>query len=112
MIRRPPRSTLFPYTTLFRSLVRSDFLPTPVAVVQAGIDMARDGSLFVNTAASVTEIMAGFIVPSLISGPLGLLVGSFKIALAGVWPGTQFGSRLPRPAPIPMSNALVGAGVQ
>src|SRR3712207_8219643 len=24
MIRRPPRSTLFPYTTLFRSLVRED----------------------------------------------------------------------------------------
>src|SRR5436309_10025026 len=24
MIRRPPRSTLFPYTTLFRSLVRMD----------------------------------------------------------------------------------------
>src|SRR2546429_1441568 len=24
MIRRPPRSTLFPYTTLFRSLRRSD----------------------------------------------------------------------------------------
>src|SRR3989441_5097827 len=26
MIRRPPRSTLFPYTTLFRSLARSDRL--------------------------------------------------------------------------------------
>src|SRR3989454_9573594 len=25
MIRRPPRSTLFPYTTLFRSLVEGDF---------------------------------------------------------------------------------------
>src|SRR5438309_6852202 len=25
MIRRPPRSTLFPYTTLFRSLSRSDW---------------------------------------------------------------------------------------
>src|SRR2546427_2110543 len=24
MIRRPPRSTLFPYTTLFRSWIRSD----------------------------------------------------------------------------------------
>src|SRR3712207_9182041 len=24
MIRRPPRSTLFPYTTLFRSLLRGD----------------------------------------------------------------------------------------
>src|SRR2546427_3340977 len=28
MIRRPPRSTLFPYTTLFRSLVRTH---TPLA---------------------------------------------------------------------------------
>src|SRR5256885_3797109 len=35
MIRRPPRSTLFPYTTLFRSrLGRHGDLPTPqVAVV-------------------------------------------------------------------------------
>src|SRR2546422_4382878 len=30
MIRRPPRSTLFPYTTLFRSLVRR--LAPPVGV--------------------------------------------------------------------------------
>src|SRR3712207_7552392 len=28
MIRRPPRSTLFPYTTLFRSLRRSRSSPT------------------------------------------------------------------------------------
>src|SRR2546422_7272994 len=28
MIRRPPRSTLFPYTTLFRSRVRGLFVPT------------------------------------------------------------------------------------
>src|SRR2546430_12058930 len=27
MIRRPPRSTLFPYTTLFRSLQRSEPIP-------------------------------------------------------------------------------------
>src|SRR5256886_13288394 len=29
MIRRPPRSTLFPYTTLFRSQARSDWAPDP-----------------------------------------------------------------------------------
>src|SRR2546426_6276636 len=29
MIRRPPRSTLFPYTTLFRSLVLGRFVPEP-----------------------------------------------------------------------------------
>src|SRR3989440_11871614 len=29
MIRRPPRSTLFPYTTLFRSPARNDAAPAP-----------------------------------------------------------------------------------
>src|SRR2546425_10756114 len=28
MIRRPPRSTLFPYTTLFRSMFKGDFAET------------------------------------------------------------------------------------
>src|SRR3989454_9978859 len=31
MIRRPPRSTLFPYTTLFRSAIREDRAITPAA---------------------------------------------------------------------------------
>src|SRR2546429_7188274 len=30
MIRRPPRSTLFPYTTLFRSLIEAAREPWPV----------------------------------------------------------------------------------
>src|SRR5256885_12951843 len=41
MIRRPPRSTLFPYTTLFRSLAfadqaQQDVLGPDVLVMQAG----------------------------------------------------------------------------
>src|SRR2546430_7810438 len=36
MIRRPPRSTLFPYTTLFRSLLKlRDFLAAPEVSRQA-----------------------------------------------------------------------------
>src|SRR4029079_337836 len=42
MIRRPPRSTLFPYTTLFRSDAR-----TPTPAVECGLTVAlprpRDG---------------------------------------------------------------------
>src|SRR5205809_5813053 len=34
MIRRPPRSTLFPYTTLFRSIPKSE--PTETCVVETG----------------------------------------------------------------------------
>src|SRR5438067_8837983 len=33
MIRRPPRSTLFPYTTLFRSAVRGAFLVVNVTLL-------------------------------------------------------------------------------
>src|SRR2546425_5421489 len=36
MIRRPPRSTLFPYTTLFRSVLSLTGLP--VASVPCGLD--------------------------------------------------------------------------
>src|SRR3712207_8734818 len=35
MIRRPPRSTLFPYTTLFRSTMRSSRAATVIALVAA-----------------------------------------------------------------------------
>src|SRR3712207_8607523 len=52
MIRRPPRSTLFPYTTLFRSPILSDFdeqydhFPNPVefplrAIANRDIDTDR-----------------------------------------------------------------------
>src|SRR2546429_1529942 len=58
MIRRPPRSTLFPYTTLFRSA------PTPVMVesaVRGAIDhmVMADAVLFpVNQANVVSKITA------------------------------------------------------
>src|SRR2546425_9756955 len=45
MIRRPPRSTLFPYTTLFRSLNESGVLHTYCAVPEASCyqtDVYRD----------------------------------------------------------------------
>src|SRR5258708_22734638 len=60
MIRRPPRSTLFPYTTLFRSLAlwqprataQTPVVPTPAELAKAlGF-----------TAAEITQIEAGEIV--------------------------------------------------
>src|SRR2546429_9375822 len=53
MIRRPPRSTLFPYTTLFRSLLQLqlvvlplvDELPHPVLVGRARHQLGVQGSI-------------------------------------------------------------------
>src|SRR5690349_25089611 len=42
MIRRPPRSTLFPYTTLFRSFRRIELAPVPAGPIEPRIaDSAR-----------------------------------------------------------------------
>src|SRR5687768_17783898 len=41
MIRRPPRSTLFPYTTLFRSGFSTAYFPTRVMLVERKGDSAQ-----------------------------------------------------------------------
>jgi NitT/TauT family transport system permease protein len=96
----------------YSGLVRSDFLPTPVQVVQAGIDGLSDGSLLVNTGVSVSEIMAGFIIASVISIPFGILMGSFKIVEAALEPITNFVRYLPVSALIPLLILWVGIGIE
>src|SRR3712207_8373266 len=47
MIRRPPRSTLFPYTTLFRSTSALDlgaqFAPSPTSPIAVGVAVRNVG---------------------------------------------------------------------
>src|SRR3712207_8713689 len=42
MIRRPPRSTLFPYTTLFRSVIRPTGLVDPVIHIKPARGQVQD----------------------------------------------------------------------
>src|SRR2546427_12337848 len=64
MIRRPPRSTLFPYTTLFRSLGAHCLCEKPVALCIASAEkiaqaVARSGTVF--GAAMVRRFMPSFV---------------------------------------------------
>jgi NitT/TauT family transport system permease protein len=92
----------------YGQFVRSDFLPTPGAVVGAAVAGLKDGSLLVNTAVSVGEIMSGFIIASVIAVPLGILMGSFKIVEAAIEPVTNFVRYLPVSALIPLLILWVG----
>src|SRR2546422_7961386 len=50
MIRRPPRSTLFPYTTLFRSIDGRDLREYTLASLRTQISVVlQDSILFVGT---------------------------------------------------------------
>lgn len=93
-------------------LVRSDFLPTPGAVVGAAVAGIGDGSLLVNTAVSVSEIMSGFAIASIVAVPLGILMGSFKIVEAAVEPVTNFVRYLPVSALIPLLILWVGIDME
>src|SRR2546426_3926404 len=57
MIRRPPRSTLFPYTTLFRSRFFVDFGKVPMVAAQpAGNGGAATGRLRELLARSIDDV--------------------------------------------------------
>src|SRR3712207_8711259 len=56
MIRRPPRSTLFPYTTLFRSFAFFYLWPVPFAFVF--FTVARALALLAFTAAAYAVVLA------------------------------------------------------
>src|SRR5260370_21469832 len=56
MIRRPPRSTLFPYTTLFRSGAKLPLSNAPVSLVTVCVMV----SVLVHVTVVPTETVAGF----------------------------------------------------
>jgi NitT/TauT family transport system permease protein len=95
----------------YSGMVREDFLPTPIAVIQAGIDGVSDGSLFRDTGISLYEILSGFILASIFAVPLGILMGSFKIAEAAIEPMTNFMRYLPVSALIPLLILWIGIGM-
>ncbi|HLO47441.1 MAG TPA: ABC transporter permease [Kamptonema sp.] len=58
-------------------LVSPIFLPTPLAVVDAGIKMFAEENLIVDILASSARVLAGFIVAGIIGVPMGLAMGTF-----------------------------------
>src|SRR5256885_10689834 len=60
MIRRPPRSTLFPYTTLFRSTTSTDSAGDNSATIshlyqpEADLGVTKTGPAFVISGANIT----------------------------------------------------------
>jgi NitT/TauT family transport system permease protein len=89
-----------------------DFLAPPDQVVAAAVKRIANGSLLDNTEASLTVILLGFFFASILSVPLGILMGSFKVVEAVVEPITGFMRYIPVSALIPLLILWIGIGVE
>ena len=96
----------------YAGLVRDDFLPPPHRVIATAGKLISDGSLLKHTLASVTVILVGFILSSLVAVPIGIISGSFRVVEAFVEPIVNFTRYLPVSALIPLLILWVGIGME
>ena len=83
-------------------------LPTPTHMIQAGIEMYRDGDLLPDIKISVTRIGIGFLLSAILAIPLGILMGAYKFAEAAHEPFVGFIRYVPVPALIPLVMVIAG----
>jgi len=86
------------------------FLPSPGRVFQAGVDLFIDLGFTTDILNSVYRVMLGFIVAAWIGVPLGLFMGTFKVAEALTEPVVGFIRYMPASAFIPLFILWLGIG--
>jgi NitT/TauT family transport system permease protein len=86
------------------------YLPAPSAIAVALAQMARDGSLWTNLAATILRIFAGFAVAAICGVALGLLMGRSRIVarIADPWLAALY--PLPKISLIPLMIIWLGTG--
>src|SRR3712207_9211340 len=102
MIRRPPRSTLFPYTTLFRSLMER-FGIRRVVVGALLLTAAGSGLTVFMTASWQLVLLWGFLV--------GLGTGSMALSLVATVTGRWFVARDRKSTRLNSSHANISYAV-
>jgi NitT/TauT family transport system permease protein len=86
------------------------FLPSPGRVFQAGLDLFKDLDFTTDIFNSVCRVMVGFIIAGIIGVPLGLIMGTFKVAEALTEPVVGFIRYMPASAFIPLFILWLGIG--
>jgi NitT/TauT family transport system permease protein len=86
------------------------FLPSPGRVFRAGVDLFVEFGFTTDILNSVYRVMVGFIIAAIIGVPLGLLMGTFKVAEAFTEPVVGFIRYMPASAFIPLFILWLGIG--
>jgi len=91
-------------------LVNPIFLPSPAAVVKAGIALAKDGTLVRDAGATLLRVGIGFALVVAVSVPLGIAMGTMRAARAAFEPMIGLVRYMPAPAFIPLLIIWLGLG--
>jgi len=86
------------------------FLPSPGRVFQAGVDLFLELEFTTDILNSVYRVMMGFIIAAVIGVPIGLIMGTFKVAEAFTEPVVGFIRYMPASAFIPLFILWLGIG--
>lgn len=90
--------------------VSSRFLPSPGAVLAAGVGMAESGELFADLWATARRVLLGFGLAVAVSVPLGIVMGTFRAGQALFEPVISVLRYLPASAFIPLLVIWMGLG--
>jgi len=91
-------------------LVDPLFLPSPGRVFQAGVDLFVELGFTTDILNSVYRVMMGFVIAAIIGVPIGLIMGTFKVAEAFTEPMVGFIRYMPASAFIPLFILWLGIG--
>ncbi len=91
-------------------LVDPLFLPSPGRVFQAGVDLFKELEFTADILNSVYRVMMGFVIAAIIGVPIGLIMGTFKVAEAFTEPVVGFIRYMPASAFIPLFILWLGIG--
>ena len=82
--------------------IESVFLPSPLAVIQALVNLWQQGFLIQDTVTSFLRVVGGFFLGGLCAIPLGILMGAFPSIRSLTEPIIGVVRYMPAPAFIPL----------
>jgi len=94
----------------YAGLVTPMFLPTPTAVIQAGVEMFTQDELLNDVLVSCGRVLAGFIFAAIIGVPMGIAMGTFASMESFFAPFVGTVRYMPVTAFVPLIVIWVGLG--
>ncbi len=89
-------------------LAPEQLLPGPAKVVERLGKLAADGILWSDIAASLWRIVVGFVIATALAVPIGVLIGTYRLAEAFIEPFVDFVRYMPVVSFVPLTIVWLG----